>query len=116
MMIVADGQREMVKTMSEGECQRDIALSKGDQQMTILRAKGRADAKVTIAQAEAEAVRIISSALQDIGMDATQYLVATKYIEAFAAITGRATKRVCWCHEHVSLSESRRCCSRSSPN
>lgn len=92
-IISADGYRQQKKTESEGTCQSEIAVSRGDQQAQVLSAKGRSDAKVLIAQAEAEAVRIIGSALTDVGLSAPSYIIALKYIDALTMISTTASDR-----------------------
>merc|ERR1711991_955774 len=69
-VVTAQGHRVQVKTESEGEMQSAITLSKGDQTVNVLRCKGQADSKVRIAKAEAEAIRTISGALREFGVEA----------------------------------------------
>jgi len=92
-IVSAEGYRQQVKTTAEGEMTSMIAQSKGEMEVTIIRAKALADAKVIIAQAEAQAVTDIGDALKDFKIDPTDYLVGTKYMEAFSSIAKGATKR-----------------------
>jgi len=92
-IISSDGFREQTVTQAEGECQSIVALSKGEQQVTQIIAKANADAKLLKANAEAEAIRVITSALKDCGLEATQYIVALKYIDAFLMIAASAKAR-----------------------
>ena len=47
-----------------------------------------------VAAAEAEAVRIIGDALKEYKVDATQYLIALRYIETLTNIVLRASRRI----------------------
>mmetsp|Transcript_14449 Transcript_14449/g.50263 ORF Transcript_14449/g.50263 Transcript_14449/m.50263 type:complete len:340 (-) Transcript_14449:123-1142(-) len=92
-IVEADGNREQMKTVSEGECQSQIALANGHKAATVLRAKGTADSRVLIARAEAEAVRVIAEQLHAYGVNATAYLIGLKYIETFTTIACHANSR-----------------------
>jgi len=93
-IISADGYREQVRTLAEGDCQSLIALSKGEQMVMVLDAKGRADAKLQIAMAEGQALTIVSAALEGTGVIPCEYIIGVKYIESLIAIATRATKRI----------------------
>lgn len=92
-IVSADGQREKVKLEAEGDCQAAVALATGERQVAILRSQGLADARRLIARAEADAVRIIGGALSEFGVDPTQYVIATKYIDSLTASACSAGSR-----------------------
>lgn len=92
-IIRADGERERDRTQADGDAQSKIQRSKGISQETVIKAKGLADAKVIIATAEANAVKTVAKTLDEYGIDATQYLIGVKYIEAFSGIARRADVR-----------------------
>lgn len=92
-IVTAEGEREKNKTEAEGEMQAQIALAGGQQRVAVLRAKGTADARLLIAQAEAQAVSTIAAALREYGVNASQYMIALKYIQAFEAIATQASRR-----------------------
>lgn len=85
-IVSADGQREKTKLEAEGDCQAAIALATGDRQVAIVKAQGLADARRLIARAEADSVRIVAGALSEYGVDATEYVLATKYIDSITAM------------------------------
>lgn len=92
-IVSADGQREKMKLEAEGECTSAIALATGDKQVTVIRTQGQADARRLIARAEADSVRIIASALQEYGVDPTQYIIGMKYIESLSSMACNAGGR-----------------------
>eukprot|EP00455_Lapot_gusevi_P008945 TRINITY_DN1395_c0_g1_i1.p2 TRINITY_DN1395_c0_g1~~TRINITY_DN1395_c0_g1_i1.p2 ORF type:complete len:339 (+),score=140.40 TRINITY_DN1395_c0_g1_i1:70-1086(+) len=92
-IVTAEGLREQAKTEAEGECQSKIAISKGEQKVTVLATKGTADARVSLARAEAQALQIVSEALREYGIDATQYMIGLKYIEALLELALNAQQR-----------------------
>lgn len=92
-IVTAEGYREKVKTEAEGNCQATIALATGAQQSAIIKAKAKADAKILIARAEATALSTVGEALRDMDVDATQYMIALKYMNAFKSVAFAAEKR-----------------------
>ena len=85
-IVTADGFREKTKTMAEGAMQSQVAVASGESRVAVLRAKGISDARKLIADAEAQAVSLISTALSEYGVSATDYLVGMHHIEAFTEI------------------------------
>lgn len=74
---------------AEGHRQSAILKAEGEQQSAILQAKGRRDAafqeaegRERLAEAEAKATAMVSEAIQKGGVQAVNYFVAQKYIEA----------------------------------
>ncbi len=78
---------------AEGERQSQILTAEGEKQQAILDAEGRkeaafrdAEARERQAEAEAKAVLMVSQAIAKGDIQAVNYFVATKYIEALARI------------------------------
>jgi regulator of protease activity HflC (stomatin/prohibitin superfamily) len=78
----ADGFRESTILRSKGERESMINQAQGERESTALRAEGEAIAVLRMARAEAESIQRIREALKGSNADASQYLVAMRYIEA----------------------------------
>jgi regulator of protease activity HflC (stomatin/prohibitin superfamily) len=81
MILEAEGHKQAKILEAEGQRQSEVNRAEGERQALALRAAGDAEAKVKVAEAEAEAVRKISAAIREAGGDASQYLIALKYLE-----------------------------------
>jgi regulator of protease activity HflC (stomatin/prohibitin superfamily) len=88
-------EREKRATILEAEGQRQSAIlrAEGEKQAAVLEAEGRkeaafrdAEARERAAQAEAEATRMVSEAIAKGDVNAINYFVATKYVEALHSI------------------------------
>jgi regulator of protease activity HflC (stomatin/prohibitin superfamily) len=88
-------EREKRATILEAEGQRQSAILKadGEKQATVLEAEGRkeaafrdAEARERSAQAEAEATRMVSESIAKGDVNAINYFVALKYVEALHSI------------------------------
>ena len=86
----AERERRAVTTEAEGEKQAAITRAEGAKQSAILQAEGRkeaafrdADARERMAAAEAKATQLVSDAIRDGNVNAINYFVAQKYVEAF---------------------------------
>ena len=89
----AEGFRQAAILKAEGEKQAQILNSEGEKQQKILDAEGRkeaafrdAEARERQAEAEAKATLMVSQAIAKGDVQALNYFVATKYIEALARI------------------------------
>jgi regulator of protease activity HflC (stomatin/prohibitin superfamily) len=89
----AERERRAVITEAEGEKQAAITRAEGAKQSAVLQAEGRkeaafrdAEARERSAQAEAEATRVVSVAVEGGSVNALNYFVAQKYVEAFALL------------------------------
>ncbi len=87
----AERERRAVITEADGEKQAAIARAEGAKQAAILQADGRkeaafrdADARERMAGAEAKATQLVSDAIRDGNVNAINYFVAQKYVEAFS--------------------------------
>ncbi|ALV27207.1 SPFH domain-containing protein [Pannonibacter phragmitetus] len=96
---------------AEGKRQAEILKAEGEKQALILQAEGRresafrdAEAREREAQAEATATRLVSEAISAGDMQAINYFVATKYVEAFKELaTSRNQKTLILPMESTSL-------------
>ena len=89
----AERERRAVITEAEGEKQAAIARAEGAKQSAILQAEGRkeaafrdAEAREREAEAEAKATAMVSEAIARGDVNAINYFVAQKYVEAFAEL------------------------------
>ena len=89
----AERERRAVITEADGEKQAAIARAEGAKQAAILEAEGRreaafrdAEARERSAGAEAEATRLVSEAIAKGDVNAINYFVAQRYVDAFAKL------------------------------
>jgi regulator of protease activity HflC (stomatin/prohibitin superfamily) len=89
----AERERRAVITEADGEKQAAIAKAEGGKQAAILEAEGRreaafrdAEAREREAEAEAKATTFVSEAIARGDVNAINYFVAQKYVEAFAEL------------------------------
>lgn len=96
---------------AEGKRQSEILQAEGEKQSLILEAEGRresafrdAEAREREAEAEAKATQMVSSAIASGDIQAINYFVANKYVEAFQALaTSRNQKTLILPMEATSL-------------
>jgi regulator of protease activity HflC (stomatin/prohibitin superfamily) len=89
----AERERRAVITEAEGEKQAAITRAEGSKQSTVLEAEGRreaafraAEARERSAQAEAAATKMVSDAIEAGSVNALNYFIAQKYVDAFALL------------------------------
>ncbi|MBS0334989.1 MAG: SPFH/Band 7/PHB domain protein [Proteobacteria bacterium] len=89
----AERERRAVITEADGEKQAAIARAEGSKQSAILEAEGRreaafrdAEARERSAQAEAKATEMVSNAIAQGDVNAINYFIAQKYVEAFGKL------------------------------
>ena len=89
----AERERRAVITEADGEKQAAIARAEGAKQAAILEAEGRreaafrdAEAREREAEAEAKATAFVSEAIGRGDVNAINYFVAQRYVEAFAKL------------------------------
>ena len=93
MQLTAERERRAAILTAEGIKQAAILKAEGEKQSQILAAEGRlaaanrdAEARERLAGAEAEATRVVSKAVEDGNVQALNYFVAQKYVEALNQI------------------------------
>jgi regulator of protease activity HflC (stomatin/prohibitin superfamily) len=91
--IKAERERRAVITEADGEKQAAIARAEGAKQAAILEAEGRreaayrdAEAREREAEAEAKATAFVSEAIARGDVNAINYFIAQRYVEAFAKL------------------------------
>ncbi|KQW79786.1 SPFH domain-containing protein [Brevundimonas sp. Root1279] len=89
----AERERRAVVTEADGEKQAAVTRAEGAKQAAILEAEGRreaafrdAEAREREAEAEAKATAMVSEAIARGDVNAINYFVAQKYVEAFAEL------------------------------
>jgi regulator of protease activity HflC (stomatin/prohibitin superfamily) len=96
----AERERRAVITEADGEKQAAITRAEGSKQSAILQAEGRkeaafrdAEARERSAAAEAKATELVSEAIAKGDVNAVNYFVAQKYVEAFAKLADSPQQR-----------------------
>jgi regulator of protease activity HflC (stomatin/prohibitin superfamily) len=96
----AEREKRAVVTEAEGEKQAAVTRAEGAKQSAILQAEGRreaafrdAEARERAAQAEAAATKSVSDAIEAGSVNALNYFVAQKYVEAFAKLADSPQQR-----------------------
>ena len=89
----AERERRAVITEADGEKSAAIARAEGAKQSAILQAEGRkeaafrdAEARERAAEAEAKATAMVSEAISKGDVNAVNYFIAQKYVDAFAQL------------------------------
>ena len=89
----AERERRAVITEAEGEKQAQITRAEGAKQSAVLQAEGRrsaafldSEARERAAQAEAKATQLVSDAIESGSVNAINYFIAQKYVEAFGKL------------------------------
>ncbi len=97
----AERERRAVITEADGEKQAAIAKAEGSKQAAILQAEGRreaafrdAEAREREAEAEAKATAFVSEAIARGDINAINYFVAQKYVEAFGALAASPNSKM----------------------
>ncbi len=96
----AEREKRAVITEAEGEKQAAVTRAEGAKQSAILQAEGRreaafrdAEARERAAQAEASATKSVSDAIAGGNVNALNYFVAQKYVEAFGKLAESPQQR-----------------------
>lgn len=86
---------------AEGKRQAEILTAEGEKQAAILRAEGErqaafleAEARERAAQAEAEATRMVSQAIASGNVQAINYFVAQKYVDALGKVASAPNSKI----------------------
>jgi len=86
----AEGERQSAILRAEGKKQSDILQAEGERQAAFL----DAEARERQAQAEARATMVVSKAIQDGNLQAVNYFVAQKYVEALGQLAASPNSKV----------------------
>jgi regulator of protease activity HflC (stomatin/prohibitin superfamily) len=96
----AERERRAVITEADGEKQAAITVAEGQKQSAILQAEGRkeaafrdAEARERSAGAEAKATELVSNAISAGDVNAINYFIAQKYVEAFGKLAESPQQR-----------------------
>ena len=89
-ILEAEGKRQAEILTAEGEKQAQILKAEGERQAAFLEAEARERA----AQAEAEATRVVSEAIAGGNVQAVNYFVAQKYVEALGKLASASNSKV----------------------
>ena len=92
-VLEAQGDRQARIERSEGERQEQINLADGAREARIRNAEGEAEAIRMVAAAKRKAIEEIKVALGDTQL-ASQYLIATNYLDVFGSFTQKAGDKV----------------------
>jgi len=97
----AEREKRALILEAEGERQAEILRAEGEKQAVVLDAEGRreaafrdAEARERAAEAEAKATTDVSNAISTGNIQAINYFVATKYIEALKDIAAAPNQKV----------------------
>ncbi|BAN51162.1 SPFH domain-containing protein [Metapseudomonas resinovorans] len=89
-ILEAEGRRQAEILTAEGEKQAQILKAEGQRQAAFLEAEARERA----AKAEAEATRVVSDAIAQGSVQAVNYFVAQKYVEALGNLASANNSKV----------------------
>ncbi|MDD0845138.1 SPFH domain-containing protein [Pseudomonas sp. Gutcm_11s] len=89
-ILEAEGKRQAEILTAEGKKQAQILEAEGERQAAFLEAEARERA----AQAEAEATRVVSEAIAGGNVQAVNYFVAQKYVEALGKLASANNSKV----------------------
>jgi regulator of protease activity HflC (stomatin/prohibitin superfamily) len=97
----AEREKRATILESEGVRESSIQRAEGEKQSAILTAEGRreaafrdAEARERLAQAEAKATSVVAEAIAGNGVQATNYFLGTKYVEALAKMGSSPNAKV----------------------
>ena len=100
-ILEAEGFRQAAVLKAEGERQAQILGAEAERQEQILESEGRkeaafrdAEARERQAEAEAKATHMVSQAIAQGDIQAINYFVATKYIEALGQIASSPNEKL----------------------
>jgi regulator of protease activity HflC (stomatin/prohibitin superfamily) len=89
-ILEAEGFRQAAILKAEGEKQSEVLKAEGDKQAAFL----QAEARERQAEAEAKATHMVSQAIAKGDVQAINYFVALKYVEALGALTASGNSKV----------------------
>lgn len=101
LILEAEGERQASILAAEGEKQSKILKAEGIKQSMILEAEARresatrdAEARERLAEAEARATLVVSQAIENGSVQAVNYFVAQKYVEAFKELASSPNQKL----------------------
>jgi regulator of protease activity HflC (stomatin/prohibitin superfamily) len=96
----AERERRAVITEADGERQAQIARAEGSKRAAVLEAEGRreaafrdAEARERAAEAEAKATSVVSEAVEAGSVEALNYFVAQRYVDAFGKLASAPNQK-----------------------
>ena len=96
----AERERRAVITEADGERQAQVTRAEGSKAAAVLEAEGRreaafrdAEARERSAEAEAKATEVVSNAIRDGDVDALNYFVAQRYVDAFSKLASAPNQK-----------------------
>jgi regulator of protease activity HflC (stomatin/prohibitin superfamily) len=92
-VLVAEGDKQARIQRSEGVRQEQINVSEGEKEARMRRAEGEAEAIKRVAEAKRIAIEEIKNSIGDPEL-ATQFLIATNYLEEFGKFTQKEGDKV----------------------
>ncbi|MDE1145286.1 MAG: SPFH/Band 7/PHB domain protein [Azospirillaceae bacterium] len=97
----AERERRALILEAEGLRQSAILKAEGEKQSAILQAEGRkeaafreAEARVRLAEAEAEATRVVSDAIAGGSVQAVNYFIAQRYVDALKSFAASPNQKI----------------------
>jgi regulator of protease activity HflC (stomatin/prohibitin superfamily) len=88
---------------AEGEREYQIRVAEGERQAKITRAEGEAQSRLLVADAEKKAILLVAEALEGFNINAAEYQIALKYIQAFEGLVQKGDKTVVLPYESSAL-------------
>ncbi|MGH1467770.1 MAG: SPFH domain-containing protein [Bdellovibrionales bacterium] len=92
-VLEAEGDKQSRIQRSEGIRQEQINISEGDKEARVRRAEGEAEAIKRVAEAKKQAIEELKAAIGSPEL-ATQFLIATNYLEEFGKFTQKEGDKV----------------------
>lgn len=92
-VLEAEGDKQARISRSEGQRQEQINIAEGDKESAVRRAEGEANAIRLVAEAKKQAIAEISMAIGRPEL-ATQFLIATDYLDKFGKFEAHAANKV----------------------
>ncbi len=92
-VLEAEGDKQSRIQRSEGIRQEQINISEGDKEARVRRAEGEAEAIKSVAEAKKQAIEELKAAIGNPEL-ATQFLIATNYLEEFGKFTQKEGDKV----------------------
>jgi regulator of protease activity HflC (stomatin/prohibitin superfamily) len=79
-VLEADGEREAMIIRSKGDAAKMVLEAEADRKALVQRAKGKSEARLLAARAEARALALVTDAVTDSGVRASDYLMGAQVL------------------------------------